>query len=64
MLLGLIDPGAHLALLLGIEFAQAFQQHRQCAFLTQESSLCVLKRGGIRSRGEPFLRLGDQVVNQ
>ena len=24
-LLGLIDPGAHFALLLGIEFAQAFQ---------------------------------------
>ncbi|MCY1448823.1 hypothetical protein D9M71_655260 [compost metagenome] len=64
LLLGLIDPGAHLALLLGIELAQGFQQHRQRAFLAQEPSLCVFQRGGVGSRGEPFLRLGDQVVNR
>ena len=63
LLLGLIDPGAHLALLLGIELAQRFQQHCQRAFLAQEPSLCVFQRGGIGSRGETFLRLGDQVVN-
>ncbi len=64
LLLGLVDSCAGLSLLLGIELAQAFEQHRQGAFLAQEASFCVLKRGGIRSRGEPFLRLGYQVVNQ
>lgn len=58
LLLGLVDLRAHLALLLGVEFAQPLEQHGQRAILAQEAGLFVFERGGVLGRGETFLRLG------
>lgn len=47
LLLGLVDLRAHLALLLGVEFAQPLEQHGQRAILAQEAGLFVFERGGV-----------------